>query len=177
VTSAKPKAEKIEKTDKPAKRLNRAAGLAEALGRALDPALKRRGFANEDLLRHWRAIAPPPYNLVTRPVKLSWPKRTPGADGAILHVSCHPGHSLMLQHEGPRLMQAVNAYFGYVLVAEVRLSSEPFLLVAEPVPAPKPDLSPARAATLASSVGKIADEGLRAALQSLGRNLMGKKQD
>ena len=48
------------KGDEPPKRLNRTVSVSEALGAALDPVLKKRGFASRDILTHWGRWRPPP---------------------------------------------------------------------------------------------------------------------
>ena len=52
---------------------------AEDLTTTLDPALKKRGFASRDIVSNWPAMAPAPYDKVTRPDKLSWPRGEGGA--------------------------------------------------------------------------------------------------
>ena len=44
------------------KRRNRTMSVADVLGGALDPVLKKRGFASRDIITHWAAMAPPPYD-------------------------------------------------------------------------------------------------------------------
>ena len=170
---------KKKDSDEAPKRLNRVSAVGDALGGALDPVLKKRGFANRELINRWREIAPAPYGEVARPVQLRWPKRGAAeAGGAVLEVSCHPGHALHLQHEGARLAAAINSYFGYVLVADVRLSAEPFLVAGPDTASEQPPLPEAERARLASALSTVRDEGLRAALEGLGRALLarGRKQ-
>lgn len=166
----KPKREKLPEP----RRLNRAVAVSEALGRALDPALKKRGFASRDLLQHWAVIAPEPYGRISRPEKLSWPRGERGAGGAVLHLCCHPGHALTLSHEGDRVAQAINRYFGYVLVDAVRLSAAPFLAAAPKKPGPRV-APPERAAAIAQQVSSIEDEALREALAGLGRAIAARR--
>ena len=157
------------------KRLNRTVGVGEALGNALDGVLKKRGFASRDIIAQWPAIAPDPYGRVTRPDKLSWPRGERGAEGAVLHLSCHPGHRVALAHETQRVAAAINRYFGYLLVGEVRLSATPFETEAKPPTAPLP-LSEARRRDVARQVERVADDGVRAALEELGQALMRRKR-
>ncbi len=163
-----------KKEEKAPRRLNRAVGLTEALGSALDPALKRRGFASRDLLAHWQVMAPAPYDRVAKPDKLTWPRGEKGAEGAVLHLRCHPGHALALAHEGARVVAAVNRYFGYFLVGSVRLSAAPFEVeAAAPETAPVvPEVARAR---ISRAVDKVGDPGVRDALKELGL-AMAKKQ-
>lgn len=167
-------AAKEPKELKEPKRLNRAVGLAEAIKGALDPAMKKRGFASRDILTHWAAMAPKPYDTVAVPDRLTWPRGDRGAEGATLYLRCAPGHQLALSHEGGRIAQAINRYFGYLLVAQCRLSIEPFSPQAAPMPQ-RPALSePARKA-VEETVAEVQDEGVREALRQLGQALKGRK--
>ncbi|WDR02532.1 DciA family protein [Devosia algicola] len=153
------------------KRRNRAVGIADALAGALDPVLKKRGFASQDILNHWAAMAPAPYDRIAIPDRLGWPRGERSAEGATLYLRCVPGHGLAIAHEGARIAAAVNRYFGYVLVGQVRLSVEPFIPgstvpdknVAEPAPEIR--------AKIGASVAGVDDEGVREALRGLGHAL------
>jgi hypothetical protein len=158
--------------DAPPKRLNRTVGVSEALSGVLDAALKKRGFATRDLLTHWAAMAPKPYDTVAVPAELKWP-RGAGHEGATLYLRCAPGHALALTHETPRIVAAVNRYFGYLLVKEVRLSAEPF---AGASPAAKPARPPAASSAIAEqAVAGVEDEGLKDALRVLGAAILPRK--
>ena len=163
------------KTDEGPKRLNRAVGLAEALSGALDPMLKKRGFASRDIITHWAAMAPAPYDKVARPDKLSWPRGVKGAEGAVLHLRCHPGHALALAHEGQRIAAAINRYFGYVLVGQVRMSIEPFSIAESQVPETAPALSDVARARIGRAVEKVEDPGVRDALKQLGQAMAARR--
>lgn len=163
-----------EKTPEP-KRLNRTIPLGDAMGPILGPALRRRGFAGRDIITHWAAIAPKPYDAVARPDKLTWPRggeRT--AEGAVLYLRCLPGHALAVQHEGQKIAAAVNRYFGYFLVREVRLSIEAMTADAETGDDPTPVPSRAVVAAVEGAVEDVADEGVKEALRRLGQGIMGR---
>lgn len=163
-----------KKQDKQPRRLNRAVGLTEALGKALDPALKRRGFASRDLIAHWHVMAPAPYDRMAKPDKLTWPRGEKGAEGGVLHLRCHPGHALALAHEGARVAAAVNRYFGYFLVGSVRLSAAPFEPPADP-PQTAPAVPDVTRARIARTVDRVDDAGVRDALRELGLAMARKK--
>ena len=167
--AAKPKA------DAAPKRLYRTVDIAEALKHTLDPAMRKRGFASRDILTHWAAMAPKPYDTVTIPDRLVWPRGERGADGATLYLRCAPGHALALQHDGPLIARSINRYFGYLLVANCRISSEPFSLHSEekPQPAAVPDTARQE---VAAAVDKVADDGVKEALRTLGLALHGRRK-
>jgi hypothetical protein len=155
------------------KRLNRVVDVGEALQRSLDPVFRKRGFASRDLVTHWAAMAPTPYDRAAAPDKLVWPRGTRSAEGATLYLRCAPGRALALQHEGPLIARSVNRYFGYVLVNTVRLSAEPFEMATKP-PRSMEAASVAPDAELDETVAGVADDGLRSALRRLGRGIKGR---
>lgn len=166
--AAKPKQEPAPK------RLNRAVGVAEALNRVLDPVLRKRGFASRDILTHWPAMAPAPYDKVALPDRLVWPRGDRGAEGATLYLRCIPGHALALSHEGPLIAAAINRYFGYVLVGAVRLSAEPFTPHSGATADARPQADAKVRAEVEKRLAGVADEGVREALRRLGHALASK---
>jgi hypothetical protein len=156
------------------KRLNRVVGAGEALAKALDPVFKKRGFASRDIITHWGAMAPTPYDKVAAPDRLAWPRGERGAGGATLYLRCAPGHALALSHEGAKIAAAINRYFGYVLVGAVRLSAEPFTPGSAEVPQIPAKSTPLADGRVERAVAEVGDDGLRDALRRLGRGIMGK---
>jgi hypothetical protein len=153
------------------KRRNRTMNIADVLSGALDPVLKKRGYASRDIIAHWSAMAPRPYDEVAIPDKLTWPRGERSAEGATLVLRCVPGHALAISHEGPKIAAAVNRYFGFVLVGSVRLSAEPFT----PGSGRKAEksLQPSQSviAKVGAQVADVADDELREALRTLGHAL------
>lgn len=165
------------KTGDGPRRLNRAVGVAEALNRALDPVLKKRGFASRDIITHWAAMAPAPYDKVAMPDKLSWPRGARGADGATLYLRCAPGHALALSHEGARVAAAVNRYFGYVVVGAVRLSAEPFTPGSGAAPQTLAEPSPESRERVEAAVQEVVDGEVKEALRQLGHAVLALRSD
>jgi hypothetical protein len=155
------------------KRLNRTVGVGDALNRVLDSALKKRGFATRDILTNWAAIAPRPYDQVAVPDQLKWP-RGAGHEGATLYLRCAQGHALALSHEGQVIASAVNRYFGYFLVKDVRLSAEPFRAGSAKKPQPKAIL-PEVAQNAGAAVAQVDDPALKTALKGLGEAVLSKR--
>ena len=157
------------------KRSNRTVQLGDMIGKTLDPALKKRGFAGRDLIAHWQTIAPPPWDKISMPDKLVWPRRDrPDPEGAILHLRCLEGHGLALTHEGQAIASAINRYFGYLIVGSVRLSPMPLTAETKP-PTPPRQLPRAAIDSIRAQTGAIEDDGLREALEKLGRGVLGKR--
>jgi hypothetical protein len=158
----------------PDKRLNRTVSVAEAASGALDPVLRKRGFASRDIISHWNAMAPPPYDRVAMPDRIVWPRGKKEAGGATLYLRCQAGHQLALAHEGGPIAAAVNRYFGYVLVGEVRLSATPMAMGKPAAPAPPAEPSPEARARIEASLAGVEDDGLRKALRQLGEGIAGR---
>ncbi|HEY8577849.1 MAG TPA: hypothetical protein VIL88_16100 [Devosia sp.] len=150
------------------KRRNRAMNIADVLSGALDPVLKKRGFASRDIITHWSVMAPRPYDEVAIPDKLSWPRGERSEEGATLVLRCMPGHALAIAHDAPKIAAAVNRYFGFVLVNTVRLSAEAFNPNSGSKSAGPLAPDPAVSAKVEAQVAAVADDELRDALRKLG---------
>ena len=153
------------------KRRNKTMSVADVLGGALDPVLKKRGFASRDIITHWAAMAPEPYDTVAIPDKLTWPRGERSAEGATLLLRCVPGHALAIAHEGPRIAAAVNRYFGFVLVGAVKLSAEPFTPGSGQQAQKADQPSQSVIAKVGAQVADVTDDDLREALRTLGHAL------
>ncbi len=162
-----------KQADTEPKRLNRTVAVNDALSGVLDNVLKKRGFATRDILTHWAAMAPKPYDRAAVPEQLKWP-RGAGHEGATLYLRCAESHRLGLAHEGALIAAAVNRYFGYFLVRDVRLSAEPFTSTsATSVQAKKP---PAEATlTAIKATNAVSDPELKNALKALGEQILSKR--
>ena len=156
------------------KRLNRTVSVAEALGGVLDSALKKRGFATRDIINNWPSMAPKPYDKVAMPAELKWP-RGGGHEGATLFLRCTEGQRLALAHEAPLVASAVNRYFGYLLVREVKLSAEPFSRSSGPKPENRATL-PEVAEDADKAVAEVEDPALREALKLLGEQVLSRRK-
>ena len=156
------------------KRRNRSISVADALSGALDPALKKRGFASRDIIAHWPAMAPKPYDTVAIPDKLVWPRGEKSAEGATLVLRCVAGHAMAISHEGDKIASAVNRYFGFFLVGNVRLSAEPFTPSSARAPMNIRQPSQSDIAKIGAQVADIADDDVREALRTLGIALASK---
>jgi len=162
------------KDDAPPRRLNRTVAVSDALSGVLDSALKKRGFATRDILANWAAMAPKPYDKVAIPAELKWP-RGAGHEGATLFLRCAEAQRLALAHEGALIASAVNRYFGYFLVREVKLSAEPFMRSSGPKSqiAPTP---PEVAKHADEAVAEVEDPALKDALKALGEAVLSRRR-
>lgn len=145
----------------------------------LDPVLRRRAGISIGLVQSWEEIVGPRLARNSRPEKIQWPRRMSDDDPfepAVLVVACEGAAALHLQHETGEIIDRVNAFLGFSAIGRIRIVQKP---VTRPLhdqkPAPRP-LSTDEKAKLASTVGKIEDDGLRASLERLGATIVGTRK-
>jgi hypothetical protein len=95
---------------------------------------------------------------------------------AVLVIACEGSAALHLQHETGEIIGRVNAFLGFSAVGRIRIVQKP---VAPPSSVPRPIprvLSQEEKARLASTVGEIEDDGLRASLERLGATIVGTRK-
>ena len=91
--------------------------------------------------------------------------------GATLTLMADDRAALELQHQAPKLIDKINAYFGSAVVSKIKV-------LAGDIPRPTPlrttrrPLSVEEEAQLATETGAIEDPDLRAALTRLGRHAL-----
>lgn len=83
-------------------------------------AMKKRGFAKSDLLRHWEAIVGPELGQRCQPVKLSAP-RQPGGGETILYVRTRSVWATEIQHSAPLILERLAAYYGYRIAGRLAI--------------------------------------------------------
>ena len=123
-----------------AERSSRAVRLPRLLGGILDPAARRRGFAEASLLADWATIVGPVLARRCQPVRIDHP---PGRrQGGTLLLQAGGGVALELQHAAPQLLERINTYFGHRVVRQLRLLQMP--LPPRRAPSPPPTATVAR---------------------------------
>jgi hypothetical protein len=158
-----------------AQRKRGAQPIAELIGRVIDPLTRKRGFATADLISAWPDIAGSRFAAVTRPAKIVWPRgeANEGAAGVLtLHVE--GPSAILVQHEVGQILERVNAFLGYQAVGQIRIVQAPVAQPKRRRARPETVLPPGEEARLASATGGVADAGLRAALERLGRGVLGR---
>jgi len=142
----------------------RAAGLA-ASRLAAPIVASRGGGALARLKAEWGTIAGVEF------AAASWPEAL--GRGGVLRLLAAPARALELQHRTPLLIERINLFFGRPVVARIALVQGPLPL---PPARPKRHLeppAPADAAALERQLAAVEDAELRAALNGLGRAVIG----
>jgi hypothetical protein len=153
--------------------------LGEIVGRVIEPVTARRGFAKADLIAVWPEIAGPMHASCTAPEKIIWPRHHPEAEeppAGTLIIRADGPRAIFVQHELPQIVERVNAFFGYRAVAQARVVQGPVGARAPEPPAAKP-MDEVTARRIASETAAVEDDGLRAALERLGRGVFTNRRD
>ncbi|WP_097928685.1 DUF721 domain-containing protein [Monaibacterium marinum] len=141
----------------------------------LRKASEKRGFAQTRLLTDWDDVVGPEIAALARPVKVGYTKN---GMGATLTVLVSGAAAPQVQMMAPTIRDRVNACYGYAAISRVSLTQTAPGGLAVPqagaTAAAKPELSPERVEALRSDLREVADDGLRAALMSLGKNIESK---
>ncbi|PQO24180.1 DUF721 domain-containing protein [Rhodobacteraceae bacterium WD3A24] len=141
---------------------------------------EKRGFAVTRLLTRWAEIVGDETARMARPVKISYAQ---SGFGATLTLLTTGAAAPMMQMRLPQIRERVNACYGYNAISHIRLTQTAPTGFAEgraqftPAPAaaeasPDPEVS-RRAADAARDVR---DDGLRAALEALGQNVLSRNR-
>lgn len=132
--------------------------------------LAKRGFAESRLLTEWDSVVGAEIAALSRPLRLSHAAKE--GLGGTLTIGVKGARALEAQHLEPRIIERVNAHYGYRAVSRIRIAQIAPEAFPQAVPkAPPPDPSPDQAARLNEAVAPIEDDGLREALERLGRNI------
>ena len=145
----------------------------------LDPVLRRKAGISTGLIQSWEEIVGPRLATRTRPEKLAWPRRAGEDDPfepATLIIACEGSAALHLQHETGEIIARVNAFLGFAAVARVKIVQKPVVQERPRNRSLPRSLTAAETARVAGRVTGIEDDGLREALQKLGRAVLGSKR-
>ena len=142
---------------------------ARIVKRVISPALRRRGFAESEVVLGWPEIVGAELARVATPEKLSF-RRGRSADGT-LHLKVAGPSALAIQHQAPMIMERINTFYGFRAVARLNLlQGAPVAartLTAEKIPVPR-ELSKAENARIEAAANASGDPELGDALRRLG---------
>lgn len=131
------------------------------------------GFAYADLITQWPAIMGEAIAQWSEPERIRWPRS--GAEerkqGGTLVIRVVPGRGLDLQHETPRIIERINAFYGYGAIASVKIM-QGALSVRKPARKPLAPLRPRDAQALESQLEMVPDPDLKEALRRLGEGVL-----
>lgn len=147
----------------------------------LQPSIRRasesRGFAQSRLLTHWPEVAGEDIAAISRPVEVSYGRQGMGATLTLLTTGAQ---APMLEMQKEKLRARVNAVYGYNAISRIRITQTAASGFAEgqadfthrrAATAPEPP-APESVQTAARLTAPVTDDNLRAALNSLARNVL-----
>jgi hypothetical protein len=150
------------------------------LGNRIRAASESRGFVQSRLLTNWEEIVGPDISSIARPVEVSYAQ---GGMGATLTLLTTGSQAPMLEMQKEQIRAKVNSVYGYNAIARVRVTQTATTGFAEgqvdfthrltSESKMVPDAGIVKRA--AETTQAVADEGLRAALERLGTNVMKRK--
>lgn len=168
----KPKAKRKAKSAKPAARpYERPRGgearaisdLVPEIGRT---AFRKFGFIQSSVVSRWREIVGDRLADVTQPAMIRFPAGQKA--GGTLHLTISGAHAPMLQHVAPDIIAAVNRFFGYAAIAQVRMTHGQ---VTPAAPVQPPAMLKPVPAELGDSLRDIGDPELRTVLERMAAGL------
>ena len=83
--------------------------------------LKKRGFAELELLKNWGNIVPKKYISLIYPIKI---KANSQKEGARLVLKVDPSIAFAVEHEKEKIIQKINSFFGYRAIVKLELIQE-----------------------------------------------------
>ncbi|QIG49194.1 DUF721 domain-containing protein [Nordella sp. HKS 07] len=136
-------------------------------------AFARYGFAYADLITQWPSIVGEAIAQWSEPERIRWPRAAADArkQGGTLVIRVVPGRGLDLQHETPRIIERINAFYGYGAIATVKIM-QGALTPRKPARKPLAPLRPAVAQALESRLETVTDPALKEALHRLGKGVL-----
>lgn len=143
-------------------------------------ASESRGFAVSRLLTHWEEIVGSEIAAAARPVKVGYGQRGFGATLTLLTTG---PQAPLIEMQKETLREKVNAVYGYNAISRVHVTQTAPVGFAEGQVAfrgrdkPKAQTAdPETEAEARAAAAPVADTGLRAALERLGRNVLSKQK-
>ena len=151
-----------------------ARAIGALIGAVIGPACAKRGFATTDLIGAWDDIVGPRYAGATQPEKIVWPRHeSAAARGATLVVRVDAGMAIYLQHESQIVLERINAFLGFAAIRTLKIVQGPVARPSGPAAKAEAPISAADAAAIRARLDGIESDGLRAALERLGRGIYG----
>jgi hypothetical protein len=137
--------------------------LVPEIGRA---AFRKFGFVQSSVVSRWCEIVGDRLADVTQPAMIRFPAGQKA--GGTLHLTISGAHAPMLQHVAPDIIGAVNRFFGYAAVAQVRMTHGQ---VTPAAPVQPPAMLKPVPAELGDSLRDIGDPELRTVLERMAAGL------
>lgn len=176
MAAAKAKGSKKDGGQKAPERLRRTSSASSVARSFLSGAIRKKGFAQVEVITRWPHIVGPELADSTVPVDLRFPRGE--RMGATLVVRCEGAFAPLLTHKATRVIEMVNSFFGYAAVAKLEVRQGPLPRKRDRRTIAKAPLSAEAKRNLTTLVGDGELSPLREAVKSLGEYVLsGAKKD
>lgn len=152
--------------------------LADTAAGYLDPVLRKRAGINLSLIQSWEEIVGSGIGQSSRPLKIIWPRRLHENDPfqpATLVVACEGFAAMRMQHETGEIISRVNGFLGFAAIGRIKIEQKPLTGKQERRSRKLAEIPPSQAKKIHDKTSVIEDDGLRAALERLGRSIAASK--
>lgn len=152
--------------------------LADTTSDLLDPVLRKRAGINLSLIQSWEDIVGANVGQSSRPLKIMWPRRLHENDPfqpATLVIACEGFTAMRMQHETGEIINRVNGFLGFAAIGRIKIEQKPLTGKQERRLRKPVDIPPSQARKIEGQTSVIEDDGLRGALERLGRSIAASK--
>ncbi|MGE0666660.1 MAG: DUF721 domain-containing protein [Sphingomonadales bacterium] len=140
----------------------------------LSPALRRQGFAQNEIVTRWRDVVGPLLAARSMPERLRFPQGE-RIDGT-LFIRVESSFALEFQHLTPQILERVNTFYGYRAVARMVMKQGPVPRPAATRSEAEPGLDAETEAGLGRSLDGLKPGPVKDALARLGRRLLAEEK-
>lgn len=150
------------------------ATLAPEIRAITKKALGERGFAGSDILQFWEDIVGADLARGVAPQKLTFEKDN-RMHGTLVVKSAGGAFAMLFEHQKERVMQRINAFFGYPAVSRIKIIQGALKIKSIPQKSVPKTIPKDELQALQEKVGIIEDEELRERTFEIGKALLAKK--
>lgn len=150
------------------------ATLAPEIRAITKKALGARGFAGSDISEFWEDIVGTDLARGVAPQKLTFEKDN-RTHGTLVVKSAGGAFAMLFEHQKERVMQRINAFFGYPAVSRIKIVQGALKIKSIPPKTVLKTIPKDELQALQEKVGIIEDEELRERTFEIGKALLAKK--
>src|SRR3954468_1229274 len=100
--------------------------LGTLVGKTIDDAFKKQGFASREVVTRWAQIVGPEVAAHAQPMKMQWPRGTNNEQApATLVLRVEGPAAIEIQHQAALIIERVNRFFGWHAVERITLRQAP----------------------------------------------------
>ena len=136
----------------------------------LDPALRRQGFAQHEIVTRWRDIVGALLAATSVPEHLRFPSGT--RRGGTLYVRVDSSFALEFQHLSTQVLERINTYYGYGAVEKLVIKQGPLPFVFRKKADSPKTLTTFEEADLKDALAALKPGPVRDSLARLGRRVL-----